>query len=162
MVWGGLHGLYQIIGDMLAPLRRKAVERTGTKTDCESYRLTQIAWTFCLTTFAWIFFRAETIEDAFLFIRRIGTRWNPWVLFNGSLYELGISRQQANVLLVALAVLLLADLIRERKKQRIDEFLSAQNLWFRWLVLIFMLVLVIVYGAYGQVYDAKQFIYFQF
>lgn len=84
------------------------------------------------------------------------------MLFNGSLYELGISRQQANVLLVALAVLLLADLIRERKKQRIDEFLSAQNLWFRWLVLIFMLVLVIVYGAYGQVYDAKQFIYFQF
>lgn len=162
VVWGGLHGLYQIIGDMLSPLRRKVVKRTGTKTDCESYRLTQIAWTFCLTTFAWIFFRAETIEDAFLFIRRIGTRWNPWVLFNGSLYELGISRQQANVLLVALVLLLLTDLIRERKKQRIDEFLSAQNLWFRWLVLIFMLVLVIVYGAYGQVYDAKQFIYFQF
>ena len=97
-----------------------------------------------------------------MFIRRIGTRWDPWVLFDGSFYQLGISRIQANVLLVAMVVLLLADLIRERKKQRIDEFLAEQNLWFRWLVLIFMLVLVIVYGAYGQVYDAKQFIYFQF
>lgn len=162
VVWGALHGAYQIIGDILMPVRKKLVQITGMKTECESYRLTQIFVTFCMTTFAWIFFRAPSIEDAAAYITRIGTRWNPWVLFDGSLYNLGINRFQANVLLVAVVILLLVDLIREKKKQRIDEFLAAQNLWFRWLFILLLIIMIVVYGAYGQVYDAKQFIYFQF
>lgn len=162
VVWGGLHGMYQIVGDLLMPVRKKVAEITKMKTDTESYKLTQVFVTFCMTTFAWIFFRATTIEDALAYITRIFTRWNPWVLFDSSLYQLGINRFQANILLVALVIMILVDLVREKKQERVDEFLSRQNLWFRWLFLLLMIVMVVVYGAYGQAYDAKQFIYFQF
>lgn len=33
-------------------------EKLHTKTDCLSYKLGQVLVTFCLTAFAWIFFRA--------------------------------------------------------------------------------------------------------
>ena len=84
------------------------------------------------------------------------------MLFDSSLYTLGVNRFQANILFFALFLLFVTDLIRYRKGQRIDVFLESQNLWFRWIVLVVMIVMIVVYGAYGQVYDAKQFIYFQF
>lgn len=92
----------------------------------------------------------------------MGTRWNPWVLFDGSMYELGVNRFQMNILLVALVILFLVDIIRYKKDMRIDVFMEKQNIWFRWFFLLLLIVLIAVYGAYGHAYDAKQFIYFQF
>lgn len=162
VVWGGLHGLYQVAGEALAPVRKKLVGLMGIKTKCESYKLTQIFVMFVMTTFAWIFFRAPSLADAVGYIERMCTRWNPWVLFDGGIYQLGVNRFQANILLVSLVILLLVDLIRYRKNMRIDAFLAAQNLWFRWFVVLVLLVLIVVYGAYGYSFDAKEFIYFQF
>lgn len=162
VVWGGLHGLYQIISDLLMPIRKKLAELTKMKTDCESYKLTQICVTFLMTTFAWIFFRAPSIDEALGYIQRMCTRWDPWVLFDGSLYQLGVNQFQTHILLVALVILLLVDLVRYRRGKRIDAFLEEQNIWFRWLFLLLLIVLIAVYGAYGYAFDAKQFIYFQF
>lgn len=162
VIWGGIHGLYQVIGDLLAPVKKKMNERFEVKTDCASYKLGQMIITFLLTTFAWIFFRADNLAQALLYIERIVTRFNPWILFNGGLYTIGLDRYEANILFVALAVLILADIVRYRKGQRIDVFLQEQNWWFRWAVAIFMIVMVVVYGKYGPEYDANQFIYFQF
>ena len=162
VIWGGLHGIYQVAGDLLLPLKKKLIRALEIKTDCGSYRLLQMMITFCLTTFAWIFFRADTFGQAITYIQRIFTRADFAVFFNGSLYELGLERFEANVLMAALVILLLVDLVRWRKNQRLDAFLQGQNLWFRWLVCIVLFVMVWVYGVYGPVYDASQFIYFQF
>lgn len=162
VVWGGIHGLYQVIGDLLMPLRKKIVQVFEVKTDCGSYQLTQIFVTFVMTTFAWIFFRADSLAQAALYIGRMFTKWNPWILFNGGLYELGLDRFEANVLLVSLLFMFLVDCIRYRKGKRIDEWLQQQNFWFRWLVALFLIVMVVIYGKYGPDYDANQFIYFQF
>lgn len=65
VVWGGLHGLYQIIGYELRGVKDRINEQLHTKTDCLSYKLGQVLVTFCLTDFAWIFFRANSLGDAF-------------------------------------------------------------------------------------------------
>lgn len=162
VIWGGLHGIYQVIGDLLMPVRKRIVSVCHVKTDCTSYKLSQIFVTFVLTTFAWIYFRADTFAQATLYCKRIFTRWNPIVLFNGGLYELGLNQFESNILFLSLVVLFLVDLIRYRRKQRIDVFLEEQNVWFRWLVCIGLFLAVFVYGVYGPSYDATQFIYFQF
>ena len=69
---------------------------------------------------------------------------------------------EMNVLMIGLFLLLLVDLIRYLRKERLDEFLSKQNLWFRWGVLLLLIGAIAVFGIYGPEYDAKQFIYFQF
>ena len=118
--------------------------------------------TFGLTAFAWIFFRANSLGDAFGYIRRMFTRPDLWCLFNGELYNLGLDRVEMNVLFGSLLVLLLADLVRYFKKQQLDAFLAEQNLWFRWGVLLALIAAVAIFGIYGPGYDAQQFIYFQF
>lgn len=162
VIWGGIHGIYQVIGDLIMPIKKRVNAILKVKTDCVSYKFGQVFVTFGLTTFAWIFFRADNLTQALIYIKRIVTRFDPWVLFNGNLYTIGLERYEANVLIVSIIVLLLVDLIRYHRRQRLDTFLQEQNLWFRWAVIIFLIVMVVIYGKYGPDYDANQFIYFQF
>lgn len=162
VVWGGIHGLYQVVGDVLMPVRTRVKEVLKVNTDCDSYKWGQILTTFAMTTFAWIFFRADSLRSAIIYIKRMFTIWNPWVLFDGSLYELGLDRTEMNVLIAALIVLLLVDLVRYKKEMQIDIYLQKQNRLFVWMAAIVMIVVVAVYGKYGLAVEANQFIYFQF
>lgn len=162
VIWGGLHGLYQIAGDCLKPVKAKIAERCGIKTDAESYRLGQILITFCLTAFAWIFFRAESVAEALYYLQRMFTRWNPWVLFDQSLYTWGLDMTEFHILSASLVALFVVDLIRYRKQKDIGNFLQKQNLWFCWTVIIALIISILVYGEYGVQFDSKQFIYFAF
>lgn len=162
VVWGGLHGIYQILGDMINPLKERSLKLLRVDTSVFSYRLGQVLCTFCLTCFAWIFFRAKSFLSALLYIRRLFTRWNPWVLFNESMYSLGLDRREMNILFFSLLVLLLVDLLRYLRKENVAAFLMKQNLWFRWLVVFGLIVMILVYGEYGLNFDSAQFIYFNF
>lgn len=162
VAWGGIHGLYQIIGYELKGVKERINKKLHTKTEAFSYRLGQMLVTFGLTAFAWIFFRSPSISDALTFIQRMVTKPDLWSFFNGELYNLGLDQTEIHILAVSLAVLLLAELVRYFKKQQFDAFLAGQNLWFRWGVLLALIGAIAVFGVYGPGYDASQFIYFQF
>ncbi len=162
VVWGGIHGAYQVIGDYLASFREKCIRKLRVNTACFSWKFLQTTVTFILVVFAWIFFRADSIGDAFHYIRRIWVRPTPWVLFNGEIFTLGLDRPEMNILFVAICMLGLVDLVRYRKKMTLDVFLMQQNLWFRGGVMIGLVVLIFVCGKYGVGFDPQQFIYFQF
>lgn len=162
IIWGGLHGIYQIAGDCLTPVKRRILSAMHVKTDCLSYRLGQVFITFNLVCFAWIFFRMNSIANSLNLIKRIFTCMDLWALYDKSLYTIGLNQTQMGVLLFSILVLLLVDLIRYKKNCMIDVFLKEQNIWFRWGVIYLLLFTIIIYGIYGPEYDAAAFIYFQF
>ena len=162
VAWGGIHGIYRIVEELLSEPYNRVCKAFKVKTACFSYRLLQTMVTFALVTFAWIFFRADTIRDAFRFIKRILTKPTPWLLFNGGLYNLGLDRVEMNILVFALLLLFLVDFVRYAKKQTIDIFLLEQNIWFEWTVIIVLILMLFIFGEYGPSFDAQQFIYFQF
>ena len=162
VAWGMLHGLYRVVGDVLRPVRRKILDMLKVRTDVFSFRLGQIVCTFTLTSFAWIFFRAESIDRAIMYIRNLFMRWNPWVLFDESIYSYGLDRREAGILFAAVILLVIVDLVRYLKGLNFGEALCRQNLIFRWMVMITLVVAVIVYGVYGIDFDSSQFIYFVF
>lgn len=162
VIWGGLHGLYQIAGDLTRPLRQWITEKCRIKTQVISYRLGQTLTVFVLTGFAWIFFRAESVEQAGRYLQQMFTRWNPWVLFDGAIYSHGLDRGEVHILLASLLALLLVDLLQYLKKIELGQFLLGQNLWFRWGILIMLVIGVLVYGEYGIRFSSGQFIYFAF
>ncbi len=162
VVWGGIHGLYQVLADFLEPYRKKVLQKAKVNTACFSWRLLRIVSTFVLVAFAWIFFRADNIRVALHIIQRIFTRPTPWILFNGELFTLGLDRIEMNILVVSVLILGLVDYVRYKKKLTIDAFLMEQNLWFEWTALIGMILMIYIFGKYGPAFNAQQFIYFQF
>lgn len=162
LIWGGLHGIYQIAETALKPVADRFNERFHVKTDCVSHHLWQVFRTFVLCDFALIFFRAPDLHSSTAFIGRMLTRWDPWALFNGTLYTLGLERFEMNVLLVAFTVLLLMEIVKYRKHWTVSDFLIRQNMWFQYLAIIGLVFAIVIYGQYGAAFDAKAFIYFQF
>ena len=162
VIWGGLHGAYQVAGDMLAGVRGSLWKRLGTREDSFSFRLGKVLVTFVLVDFAWIFFRADSLAQAAGVIGRIFTGWDPWTLFDGTLYQLGLAVQEMHILAAGIGILFLADLTRLRTGRRIEGLLKNEMLWFRWGVLLILLFMTIILGIYGPGFDAKAFIYFQF
>lgn len=162
VLWGLLHGLYQTVGDMTVRWRVKLYDALHTKKESFSFQLAQTVSTFVLVDIAWIFFRSASVSHAFRFCKRLVTRWDPWNLFNGHIYTLGLDRPECNILMVSLAALFLVDLIRYKKKQEIGAFLQEQCVWFRWGVMIALIAATLVFGIYGIHFDSAQFIYFQF
>ncbi|MBQ7586967.1 MAG: MBOAT family protein [Lachnospiraceae bacterium] len=162
IVWGLIHGIYRVLEELSGSLRSRIVSVFRIKTDCMSYHFIKVLFTFSLTVFAWIFFRAESVSSALFIVKRIFTAWNPWILFNGGIYELGLDRVEMNIAVCAGLVLLLVSLIRRFREQKPDEFLFEQNIWFEWTVVIALITSIFIFGEYGPAFDAKQFIYFRF
>lgn len=73
VVWGCLHGIYQILGDLCKNVRRKLVDGLQIKTDCFSFSFGRGIITFLMVDFAWLFFRANNMADALLMCRKMIT-----------------------------------------------------------------------------------------
>ena len=162
VIWGGLHGFYQIIGDLSAPIKKKLETKLNVKTQATSYKLVKVAITFALTCFAWIFFRADSIAIALTYIQRMFTCLDPWSLTTGLIYSIGLDRQEMNILLISIGVLLFVDIMKRKKNIRIENIADKQNFWVRGMIIFALIFVVIIFGAYGYSFDAQQFIYFQF
>ena len=162
IIWGGLHGTYQIIGDITKPVKKSAEKRLNINTQATSYKLVKMFITFALTCFAWIFFRADSINIALSYIGRLFTCPDPWSLTTGIIYNIGLGRQEMNILIIAIAVLLFVDIMKRKNNVRIENIADKQNFWVRDLVIFVLIFVVIIFGAYGYNFDAQQFIYFQF
>lgn len=162
VLWGALNGLYQIAERTFEPIKEKIRTRLNIKTNCFSFNFGQTIITFSFTCFAWIFFRAPTVEVAFDIIHRLFTVHDFWKFFDGSLYNLELSRIEIDILILAVIAMLIVDALKYFKHITLSEFLEKQNLFFRCFVIAATFVCILVYGVYGPNYDASQFIYFQF
>ncbi|MBE6598771.1 MAG: MBOAT family protein [Ruminococcaceae bacterium] len=69
VLWGFLHGIYQIVGAVTQPARDKLYGLIHLDRHEKLHRSLRITITFLLVTFAWIFFRASTISDGFDYVK---------------------------------------------------------------------------------------------
>lgn len=170
--WGALNGIYQVIEDVGEDIRQwtekyrlkwrqMTGEATREKGPCFSERLFRTTLTFFLVSFAWLFFRAGELDQAVEILGNM-LRENNWViLFDGSLYGLGVERNDMNVLVASILLLFVVDYHKYHGKDAADLFLK-QGWWFRVSGIMLLLFTILLYGCYGELYDIQQFIYFQF
>ena len=159
LFWGALHGAYQVIGLLTRPAKKKAEAALNIRMDSVGIKLYRTAATFLLVDFAWIFFRAATIEDAFLLIGNL-FQFNPAAFTNGSLFGLGLTIPEFWAALIGIAAVFAVDLLRRRHDLR-GELLS-RNTAVRWVAYTAAVLVLLTFGKYGSGSDVQQFIYFQF
>lgn len=160
IIWGFLHGFYQVLGDSTKSFREKFKTTFKIKTNCFSYKLFQILYTFILVDFAWLFFRAPSALNALKIIKQMFLEFNPWILFDGTLYTYGLDQKDFRLMIYSIIILFVVDLLKSKIKIR--EKVSKQNIVFRWSLYFIAIFSVLIFGIYGPGYDASQFIYFQY
>lgn len=161
VIWGALHGGFIVIGDLLKPLKHKIARFLHISTVSLPYLALQTIITFLLVNFAWIFFRAETIHHALGIIRQMSLSWDLSVFTDGSLFTLGLSRESFLTGAVSIAVLCLVSLLRYRQIP-LDKIIARSSILVQWPVYLLLIFSTLIFGIYGPLYSASQFIYFQF
>lgn len=161
VVWGFLNGAYQVIGSYLKPLRQRVLQLLHVDVNATSHKILQMLTTFLLVDLSWVFFRAPFRQGVNIIARILGLKGDRWFTWGNNLEAMGLTLATRNVLVVSLGILLLADICKY-KKISIIQWLTRQNLWFRWIVYYMAIFGILIFGVYGPGYDASQFIYFQF
>lgn len=161
IIWGMIHGLSIILDDIFKPVFQKIYSIFNINTQCFSFRLFQIIIAFLIINYSRLFFRAPDIETAVIMTKQMFSVWNPWIFFNNSLYDMGLSRKDFYVLCFSIIILWAVSFMQE-KGIKIREELAKQNLVFRWILYWIAIFGILTFGVYGTAYNANQFIYFQF
>ncbi|MCI8550416.1 MAG: MBOAT family protein [Lachnospiraceae bacterium] len=161
IAWGGLNGLYQVIGEMIKPVRDKVVSVLQLNRQSLGHKLACMTGTFILINFSWIFFRASRFMEALDIIKSMISVKNPWIFLDGSVYECGLDIKNYWFMLFCILILVFADYCKH-KKIVIRKVILNQDYWFRWLFIAFAINFILLFGKWGPEFDKANFIYFQF
>lgn len=161
VIWGMLNGIYQMVGEALMPIRNKLVKVFRLDRESASHKLLQTIITFLLFAFSGIFFRASDIGMAMGGLENMVASFNPWILVDGSLYDCGLERKNFGLMLFSIGVLFIADYFKYHGVS-LRKKIMKQEWWFCWLLMSGSIVLILLFGIWGSVYDEAGFIYFQF
>jgi len=145
VAWGFINAVY-FLPLLLYNSNRNNMDAIKLKFDFNSAKvLMSILYTFFLTCIAWIFFRAKTITDAVLYLKRIITN------HNFSFQYLDNERYSYELLLmIGLFVL-----VEWNNRNKIEPISGKRSL----LKLALAIVAIMAFGTFS---DYKEFIYFQF
>lgn len=162
IVWGLMHGFYQVIGSLLQPVRDFFVRLLRIDRDSFAHRLYKRLATFFLVMLAWIVFRADSMSQAFGMLGHLFSSFNPWVFVNGDLELLGISGAELRLLAFSIFVMWTVSMLQlhfKKEGKSLRAVFREQHLIFRWSILFAAIFAVLIFGVYGPGYDAAQFIY---
>ncbi|MBT8261718.1 MAG: MBOAT family protein [Bacteroidia bacterium] len=140
--WGLLHAIFVL--PVLLFFKNKNVSFSKNKKLPTLKEFLNITGTFFVVVIAWVFFRAETITDAFEYLS---------IVFSSSLFTMPVVSRGALLLLLGYMVI-------EWIQRHQDHFMDITNLRNRFLRYIVYLVAVFCVFYYAG--DVQPFIYFQF
>ncbi|MBS1609944.1 MAG: MBOAT family protein [Bacteroidetes bacterium] len=147
IIWGAINGLYLIFSIIF----KKPIARISSILQLNKFpkllTVIQIFITFFLAVFAWTFFRANSITDASLIIKKIFTFKGP--LFAEDPFLIMYS-------IIGISILLIREFFLEFYPG--ISLLNNKNVVIRYATYTGIIMLILMIG----VFDGGQFIYFQF
>jgi D-alanyl-lipoteichoic acid acyltransferase DltB (MBOAT superfamily) len=168
IIWGALHGFFQMIEKMLQSLwaiitktnKKEKVRKNSNSDKDKKSNIFQIIITFMLVYITWIFFRAENIQDAMFILTNLTNgigQWGSLQYWFETISGLGgmIIDILINVGLILIVILLDLFAGKEDLVERTYKF-SAN---FAVLLFAFLFVIIMTLGVF---HAGGDFIYFQF
>ena len=148
VIWGGIHGAAQVIENTLekwlSPFRQT-----------KAGKIIAMIVVFIFCDIAWIFFRADSLSEAFYIINHIFCDIGNFSTFGQSNLEIS----KINLLLICINVSVLAVFDFFSLRNDVIRWISERKIIIRWslyLILIWMILITLPLS------DESEFIYFQF
>ena len=160
VIWGALNGLYLLFSIWTKNIRTRWLRAVGLQ-NTRVHQYLQVAVTFLLVCFAWIFFRANTLSDAVYVVTHLFSGMGDFLthVYQKETWRVLLLNRSKGEFLAALLAIGFMELIHQIQRHRgIRHMLSEKPLYLRWSVYYAMVLFILVFG----VFSAKQFIYFQF
>lgn len=158
LVWGALHGIYQIVGDITRPVRDKLWQLAHLSQEGLFAKVWKTTITFLLVTVAWLVFRAGSLAEVWTLLSYMLQDFSLSLQsIKNAAVMMGLSRPVLIYLGLATGILFLVDLFA--KETGFVPWLQKQTKWFQVAFCYLLMFLFLFYGNTGQ---GITFIYFAF
>lgn len=154
---GLLHWLYIVMEELLAPPFACLNKRLHLDEEGRLLNGIRMLRTFFFVCIGDLFFRSASVGDASAMLKSAVSVWNPQILWDGSLLQLGLDGIETAV--AGFALLLLWAVSLKQRKEQVRECIARKPLPLRWALWYALLFAVILLGYYGPGYSAAEFIY---
>lgn len=156
VIWGAVHGVIIVLEKATGSFRKNIFQKIKLTKKSIVGRFFFMTVTFVIVCFAWIFFRANSLADAFAIVGKVFTfdKGEKTIIS-----EIGMDASNFYAALVFIALMIVFEIIHKRKSMVVT--LAKQNILVRWGFYIIAALVLVTFGIYGS-YDESQFIYFQF
>ena len=158
VVWGGLNGSYLLFSLWTQPLRHELTKRLGLARYPRIHGFFKIIITFFLICVSWVFFRANSLRDAFYILyKSVHSFVSPFQYLNLTHpATIGLTQLQ---LVIALASLLFLIVVEAAQEYNHFRFIFAKwPIGLRWATYYALSLSIIFLGVFKH----SPFIYFQF
>ena len=149
--WGLIHGFFLIVNHLFSKPRKKLLKRLNIHNDNKLLYVLDVLATLLIVMFAWLFFRADTVSQAFSYISEI---------LSPSLFTIpkftGMRKALTTIILIAIFVLIEW---QGREGQYAIAYLGIK--WKRPLRYAMYYCIIFLIMCFGN-FNENQFIYFQF
>ena len=161
IIWGLLHGVYQMAELLTQKTRDKIVARLRIDRDGSIHKSFQVLFTFVLVSLAWIFFKAESVGQALQIMRSIFTldgfaARHAWAFLDRAL---GLDTPDFWMMTGMLSFYLVVE--ATQTKHDLLALLNRQPIWLRWIAYYALFFAITIFGFYGDT-TVVNFVYFQF
>ena len=160
IVWGLMNFAVIMISQELDPLYQRFHKKFKVK-DKAWYGVFEIIRTIFLMSLIRMFDCYRDVPMTFRMVGTMFTRFRLSTFTDGSLLQLGLGSSDYIVLAAGLLIILSVSIYKYRSKKDIrDRLYDTPWIWYG--AMSFLLIITLLFGAYGHGYDATQFIYNQF
>ena len=147
IVWGLLNAIY-FLPLLLSNKNRVHIDIVAKNSSFPSFKeLMSMLFTFGLTVFAWIFFRANNLHHAVNYIYRMMSK----KLFS-------LPEVRPSYLMILVLIFILFEWMGRKNNYAIEKLGLNYHKIYRWSIYIIILISIFIFGATKE----QEFIYFQF
>ena len=151
LLWGAIHGTYLVFAIVTTDFRGRVARWARLDLFPGVRKFLEVVVTFHLVTFAWIAFRAKSIAEAWIVVRRIFD-FGDW----RTPADLGLGREEIALALLSIAFMEMVHLLERHRNIR--HMLKEKPAAVRGLVYAGMILSIFFLGKF----NSRSFIYFQF
>lgn len=152
VVWGAINGIYQVIEENIFDTNKNKERKL------KPFR---VVLTFVLITFSWIFFRSGTMETSIQVIKSIANAKNMNIMFDGSLFNCGLDKNNFILMMLCILLLIIVDIINF-KSINIRKYIFRQKDSIKIMIIVISILFLLLFGLYGPKFNKATFIYFNY
>ena len=157
LLWGFYWGILIIVETAFAKELKAVPGKLHLNTGRFGYRLFQMIRTFVFFAVGRMITACGAGRSVFLILIQMFREARFHILTDGSLFQYGLDKKNAAVVACGLLVVWIVDIAASKGSVR--EKIDRWPLVLRWVVYYALVMSVVIFGIYGQAYDAGAFVY---
>jgi D-alanyl-lipoteichoic acid acyltransferase DltB (MBOAT superfamily) len=157
LAWGIYYAFMILMSVAFGEDLHQLAVKAKINTESDSWKLFQMFRTTVIFMFGRVLTRPEGLWKTKLILKSLVKDFNPWVLFDGSLYQYGFSREEMQISLIFIALFGVVSWYQQKGSVR--EWIARQGIVFRYMIYILAVLAIVIFGVYGPGFSAASFAY---